>query len=258
MYILWPQNLLPMYILSKKLYTFLLVGTALTALTGRAQNQAELVADYNKAIRNSSYTANSKISSTLFPVADNNKQITRTKKPAGIYVLAVSWKGDVSYYPRKADSLWGTGPWDSWVTISPELREKMRGIDSSRIDMRLKQLLGLPPGASYGYFVEMWVQPQDLFRPCPDKEITDNSCGICFPPSADTAHIRWINEQRISRFFVCDTAARYPWTQLGYTYDWSPENPTHVGCSEYVIRKNAKVYINRIYTTNEYLYHKND
>lgn len=37
--------------------------------------------------------------------------------------------------------------------------------------MRLKQLLGLPPTATNSYFVKFWVRPNDLFRPCPDKEI---------------------------------------------------------------------------------------
>lgn len=29
--------------------------------------------------------------------------------------------------------------------------------------------------------------------------------------------------------------AKYPWMELGYTYDWNTENPTHVGMSEFVI-----------------------
>lgn len=237
------------------------LGTVLCSYGAMAQNdysQQELTDMYNKAVRNSSYTANSKISNDLYVVAASNPKL-KTKKIKGIeYVLAVSWKGDVSYFPKKSDSLWSTGGWDTWVTMAPELKDRVKHVDSSLINMRLKQLLGLPPGASYGYFVEYWVQAKDIFRPCPDKEITDNSCGLCFPPGTDSTHIRWINAQRLDRFFVCDTAQRYPWTELGYTYDWSPENASHVGCSEFVVRPNSHVYINRIYTTREYLYTNNE
>lgn len=224
----------------------------------QATPDPELVSQYNKAVKNSAYTADSKICNTLFAVADNNHELSYKTIKGVTYVLAVSLKGDASYFPTKPDSLWSTGKWDSWVTMSPELKGKVKGENPKDIDMRLKQLLGLPPGSTYSYFVEMWVQPKDLFRPCPDKEITDNSCGLCFPPNTDSTHRDWINSQRLSRFFVCDTAARYPWTELGYTYDWSPENPTHVGCSEYVIRKNSYVYVNKIYTVKEYLYGTKD
>ena len=39
--------------------------------------------------------------------------------------------------------------------------------------MRLEKLLGLPPNSGKTKFVEIWVRPQDLFRPSPDPEITD-------------------------------------------------------------------------------------
>lgn len=44
--------------------------------------------------------------------------------------------------------------------------------------LRIAQLLGLPPEAAsvgdpgeHTYMLEMWVSPQDLFRPCPDTDM---------------------------------------------------------------------------------------
>ena len=103
------------------------------------------------------------------------------------------------------------------------------------------------------YFVEFWVRPVDLFRPCPDKEITDGKCDLCFPEGTDPEHIKWINENRISRYYQCDLYYQYPWGQLGYTYDWNPKNKSHFGLSEFIIGANKTIYINRIVTTLEYL-----
>ena len=119
--------------------------------------------------------------------------------------------------------------------------------------MRLKQLLGLPPNAIYSYFVEFWVKPEDLFRPCPDNEITDNQCDVCFPQNTEASYKNWINENRVSRYYGCKIDEKYPWTQLGYTYDWNPRNKSHVGLSEFVIGANKNIVVNAIYTTEEYL-----
>jgi len=49
----------------------------------------------------------------------------------------------------------------------------------------------------------------------------------------------------------CPDLVPYPWTQLGYTYDWgNPE--TEVGLSEFVIKTNSKVKVNRIESTLKY------
>lgn len=120
-------------------------------------------------------------------------------------------------------------------------------------DHRLIQLLGLPPNSVYRYFVEFWVKPEDLFRPCPDQEITDSRCDICFPANADSAHVAWINSNRISRYYQCELNHQYPWTQLGYTYDWNPKNKTHFGLSEFVIAAHRKIRVNAIYRTEDYL-----
>jgi hypothetical protein len=63
----------------------------------------------------------------------------------------------------------------------------------------------------------------------------------------------WINENRISRYYQCDLYDRYPWTQLGYTYDWDPKNKTHIGLSEFIISSNRTIYLNKIYSINDYL-----
>lgn len=48
----------------------------------------------------------------------------------------------------------------------------------------------------------------------------------------------WFDANIISRYFE----GQYPWTRLGYTYDWA-DNGEEYGLSEFVVRKNSDVKV---------------
>ena len=206
---------------------------------------------YKLSIINSIYPESSEICTNLVQINDSNKTLIRKNINGEEYILVCTWKQNVSFYQK--DTIFNTGTYPIWVTTAPELKNRIKKDSPKDVNLRLIQLLGLPPTAQYSYFVEFWVRPVDLFRPCPDKEITDSKCDLCFPEGTDPEHIKWINENRISRYYQCDLYYQYPWGQLGYTYDWNPKNKSHFGLSEFIIGTNKTIYINRIVTTSEYL-----
>ena len=206
---------------------------------------------YKLSIINSIYPDSSEICTKLVQINDSNKTLIRKNINGEEYILVCTWKQNVSFYQK--DTVFNTGTYPIWVTTAPELKNRIKKESPKDVNLRLIQLLGLPPTAQYSYFVEFWVRPVDLFRPCPDKEITDSKCDLCFPEGTDAEHIKWINENRISRYYQCDLYYQYPWGQLGYTYDWNPKNKSHFGLSEFIIGVNKTIYINRIVTTLEYL-----
>ena len=206
---------------------------------------------YKLSIINSIYPDSSEICTKLVQINDSNKTLIRKNINGEEYILVCTWKQNVSFYQK--DTIFNTGTYPIWVTTAPELKNRIKKDSPKDVNLRLIQLLGLPPTAQYSYFVEFWVRPVDLFRPCPDKEITDSKCDLCFPEGTDVEHIKWINENRISRYYQCDLYYQYPWGQLGYTYDWNPKNKSHFGLSEFIIGANKTIYINRIVTTLEYL-----
>jgi hypothetical protein len=208
---------------------------------------------YQQAIEQSIYPTNAEIDSNLVVINEQNPNLVWKTINNEKYILVVTWKQNISYYQAKLDTIYNTGNYPIWITTAPELKNRFTKENSKDTNLRLIQLLGLPPNATYSYFVEFWVKPQDLFRPCPDKEINDNNCQTCFPANTDQSHLNWINENRISRYYQCELYNQYPWTQLGYTYDWNPKNKTHVGLSEFVIGANKSIFVNAIYTTSEYL-----
>jgi hypothetical protein len=235
------------------LLVLLLFGACQTLKTAHQEMPTDAFL-YQKSIENAIYPEAGKVDTNLVFVGKQNKNLVWKNINGEDYLLVVTWKQNVTYYKQYLDSaFYNTGSYPIWITTAPELQKRMKLEKPKDVNHRLIQLLGLPPNSVYSYFVEFWVKPADLFRPCPDQEITDKKCEICFPEKADPVHIAWINSNRISRYYQCDLYNQYPWTQLGYTYDWNPDNKSHVGLSEFVIGANKKIVVNGIYTTEEYL-----
>ena len=137
---------------------------------------------------------------------------------------------------------------DLWIVPAPRLRDFCREIDTGTTELRLRleQLLGLPPQAGRGRkMVQVWVDPVDVFRPCPDPEVTDDHCDVHAPVGAD--HQAWFSEQ--------EARGRTPdgrlWTRLGYTYDWG-DPYTEVGLAELVVPAGTVVGVERVVETGRF------
>lgn len=212
---------------------------------------------YMAAVRDAANPEPEEIYDGLTPIAASNARLVRKTIDGEQYVLMVTWVGNANYYTiTDQDGFYDTQDFNIWVTVVPELQQRCSDPDFGLPDLalRLKQLLGIPPHASKKDFVEMWVRPQDLFRPCPDAEINDSSCSLRMPRHISNSHRSWLNRYRAKSYCGgenCKDAIPYPWTQLGYTYDWG--NPhTEFGLSEFVIKTNSKVIINDIVPNSAY------
>lgn len=105
------------------------------------------------------------------------------------------------------------------------------------------------------------VKASDVFRPSPHGAIattmpctqlqgapTPSDCGNLFPPDATPEHYQWIAQQS---FELHEIPEGYPWTHLGYTYNWAPGQDRY-GTSEYVVRAAATGFIVANQTPEEY------
>ncbi|CAM1371839.1 hypothetical protein [Tenacibaculum xiamenense] len=239
----------------KKFILFLLLIAVLTSgckLMEFAPESKHTKKIYRKSIENAMSPAPSKVYPNLISITKQNKKLEWKKINGEDYILVVSWKEKRTPYVPYVNKKYETKE-KIWVTTSPELLLKMKKIKSKNVNLRLKQLIGLPPNSTYKYFIEFWVRPKDLIRPCPDNNITTNKCGICFPKKTESKYKEWFNNYRINSYYQCNLYDNYPWTQLGYTYDWNPQNKTHVGLSEFVIKTKSEIIVKQTYTTSEYL-----
>ena len=170
-------------------------------------------------------------------------------------VLTVTWTSWAGY-----DGLVGQNTAlarEVWVTAVPELQDAMAldalTLKSRDRKLRLEQMLGLPPGGTKDRFVELWASPDDLFRPSADPEISDCVAELTFPTSPDyvtvsDTHRAWYASLVATSYLE----GGYPWTRLGYTYDWNPDTD-EVGLSEFVIRAGADVGVASVTPTEQYV-----
>ena len=98
-----------------------------------------------------------------------------------------------------------------WVSLPYDLTARLkadaRQTDDPGIVMRVVQMLGLPPDYCGNRIVLFWAEKDSLFRP------------------SDTP---------------------YPWTRLGYTYDWHSGSPSAIGPAEFIVRPSTRVIVRDI------------
>ena len=203
---------------------------------------------YQDAIGEVMVTGQTVTYSGLTPIVEENSDLIWQGESDNKSVLVVAFTKYASSYPvgQTVNTTWG----DVWVTLVPDIQTFFQNNvdDNANLTLRAAQLLGLPPNTGNTYFVELWVQPQYLFRPTADSEITDITAQIALPASATTEYKEWFNGNIIYSYYP----PRYPWTRLGYTYDWG--NPdSQVGLSEFVIKQNALVEVKSVTPTVDYL-----
>lgn len=251
-----------------------------------------LQAQYSSAVVDARTAAPTEISRYLTPINNENPNLIWENGVVGSRLLVVTWLGEAGKY-YKCSAPGGcsgntscveggecpTYKYDSWVTVAPEIKNYF-GITVPQ-PLRIAQLLGLPPEYAVPgdpkeakYMLELWVSPQDLFRPCPDTEISDTVCETSFPSDSFRmldlnntvrategtdygvfkTYSSWFNNR--TRNVYSTGSSPYPWTRLGYTYDWGSSN--HTGLSEFVVHgrkvdgSTISVGIKSVKATTEY------
>lgn len=115
-------------------------------------------------------------------------------------------------------------------------------------ELRFEQLLGLPPEKDYTHFTALWAPAESVKRPAYTFDAALPVTDLRFGDGADEDFVAWFDANIVSSYF--DGA--YPWTRLGYTYDWK-EDGKEYGLSEFIIEKDAVARVEFTRTTGEFL-----
>ena len=221
---------------------------------------------YRSAIQDAALVEPNKIVNNLISVSQDNNLIVWNENKTK--VLVVTWKSKSTYEnyimpynnaSEKEDRL-------IWVTVAPQLKdfchEYLKNNPQSteeELKLRLKQYLGLDPDWKYDVFVEMWVSPQDMFRPCTNPDITERGCKTDFeavtPKVVGITNGSGIKDYQLfyqNLYFKSIRSGTQPWTGLGYTYDWGSSDSHHVGASEFILVPGAAYTIKQAIPTMNY------
>ena len=212
----------------------------------RLQVKDDLDTSFRESVRDAATAQPSEISAKLLRLTPENRAVRTDGKGRFLMLTWTNWDGYEQSLGKDMEL-----SREIWVTAAPQVQQFCKNVRPQYLDLRLEQLLGLPPDNGKTHFVEMWVNPEDIFRPCPDPEISDQVCELNFPTSSfltiAEAHKKWIRDLQGNSY----GDDGYPWTQLGYTYDWG--NPdSDIGVSEFVVRQGATVYIHAVKKTADY------
>lgn len=163
--------------------------------------------------------------------------------------------------------------WPAFVALEAELKAKCAGKpDAARA---LEQILGLPKdsGPRSIYRVTVLLDKAGkppIFRPCvSDQKVSSANCSLTFPKlltaptisersTADQKAqayddlakaydqletIAFVAEQMWKSYRVGFSKQGFPFTGLGWTYNWDPAADAPVGVSEFIVRKGADVKV---------------
>lgn len=168
-------------------------------------------------------------------------------------VLLVTWHSyPDSYIEGEVTTLsFGT----VWTFTDKEVLAwyETNGDEVTDYDERFVQLIGLYPDDPNTHFTAFWVNPEDVVRPAYASDVTTDAMYITYYDGMDESHVEWMDGNTISSYFG---EYRYPWTRLGYTYDWA-DNGVDYGLTEFLVLQDSEVTVEFTLTTEEFIEYMN-
>ena len=162
---------------------------------------------------------------------------------AGERVLLLTWHD----YPSACEPGTAIGEYgDIWATSLGEMKSwfKENGEEITDRELRFAQLLGVHEDEGYTRFTAFWVSPRDVVRPAFVTDVTKqmvNDYGLVTGEWKE-----WFDSNILFSYFESD----YPWTRLGYTYDWG--GTQEYGLTEFLVRDPSRTEIAFTLTTDEF------
>ncbi|MDQ7249694.1 hypothetical protein [Dongia sedimenti] len=147
---------------------------------------------------------------------------------------------------------------EMWVFLPEELQAKCKGTDNPGFAIR--QILGLPPPFDHRDIYKLTVPPSALFRPCfSGTDPSSKKCEFSAPKYEDLKDIEdaeeklarlepaynrlWFMVDKLSKTYRVGTYDGYPFTGMGWTYDWRRSQSSHYGVTEFIVPKETQVAV---------------
>lgn len=216
--------------------------TSTTETPSQTKTEEEL---YKMAVKDAAFAEEDEIK-PLVSLTKDDELVTWDDKGR---VLLCTWHSYPDSYPEgeTVTTKWGS----VWVYTDKEMASYAEELKNAKDPvMRLRQLISISPGKTHSTVTGMWVKPSDVIRPAYQTDATDGRMFTAFEDveKVDGQFKEWFDQNILNSYFY----GEYPWTRLGYTYDWA-DNGKEYGLTEFLVKQNADVEVAFTETTDEFL-----
>lgn len=132
-----------------------------------------------------------------------------------------------------------------WTVTLNEISHKMTSDSSNCSYNRIIELIGLAPDDTVTSVSVLRVKVKDLYRPAYNPDVTSQKMSFNLN-SEDEDFVRFFKGNFVDN--------PYPWTALGYTYDYGKED--HYGVSEFVLLKGRHYHVIDTVRIEDYIQNK--
>lgn len=221
------------------LFGILAGGTACQEKEGRSKEEL-----WQTAMSDAVFSEDEEVRELVTLTKDDQRVIW---DDAGKRVLLLSWHNYED--PCVPGSPLGTKQGDIWATSLGEMEAwyAESGSEVEDWNLRFAQLLGVHEEEGYTRFSAFWVSPEDVIRPAYLTDVTGQMEND-YTKVEEGAYKDWFDGNILWSYFESD----YPWTRLGYTYDWSG-GESEYGLTEFLVFDGSKTEIEFTYSTEEFV-----
>lgn len=198
---------------------------------------------FEQAVRDAVFAEESEIQ-PLVTLTKEDQYVTWNEEGK---VLLCTWHNYPDSYPEGETVEIAWGP--VWTFANKELAthaDEFKEAEDS--EMRFKQLICFAPDSKHSTVTGLWVDPADIYRPAYQNDPTKPNMTTTFSEDIDEEFKAWFDTNILNSYFY----GAYPWTRLGYTYDWANNGKTY-GLTEFIIKSGAKVEVAFTETTDDFL-----
>lgn len=229
----------------KKRVIIVTLLTMLAATMGacgkESQNQSDL---YEQSVEDAVFAEEDEIMELVSLTSEDDRV---TWDDQGRVLLLTFHRYPDSYPEGETVTLeWG----EVWTFTEKEMAsrfaEEMK--EDKDYDLALKHLLGLPQEKESTTVTAFWVDPEDVLRPAYQMDATDGSMTVTLSDDVDEEDKAWFDQNILDSYFYGD----YPWTRLGYTYNWGGHG-TEYGVTEFLVKAGAQVEVEYTKTEEEFV-----
>lgn len=234
-----------MNMVTKKGICVFLISGMLMSFSGcgkREERSNEVL--WQSAMKDAVFSEDTEIQELVTLTKDDRRVIW---DDAGQRVLLLCWHSDGDTCVPGSPMTLASG--DIWATSVGEMQawyaENRR--DVRDWELRFAQLLGVHEEEGYTHFSAFWVAPEDVIRPAYITDVTKQMENDYTRVGVGT-YKDWFDKNIIWSYFESD----YPWTRLGYTYDWC-EGESEYGLTEFLVFDGSRTEIAFTCTTEEFV-----